>query len=78
MERMKHRSYSGIYANVYFWRTYSQQEIDLVEEREGRLFGYEAKWSLRKRLQAPSLWTGTYANAEYQVIHRDNYLEFVL
>lgn len=77
IERMKHRTYAGIYANVYFWRTYNQQEIDLIEEREGRLIGYEAKWSQRKTVQPPRLWVETYSNAEYQVISPDNYLEFV-
>ncbi len=33
VERMKKRCYSRIFANDYFWRTYDQQEIDLVEER---------------------------------------------
>ncbi len=77
IERMKHRTYAGIYANVYFWRTYNQQEIDLIEEREGRLIGYEAKWSQRKTVQPPRLWVETYSNAEYQVVSPDNYLEFV-
>ena len=78
MERMKFRTYIGVYANVYFWRTYSQQEIDLVEEREGRLIGYEAKWSTRKSVQPPGLWAETYANAEYQVITPENYLDFIV
>jgi hypothetical protein len=25
--------------NVYFWRTYQQQEIDMIEEHDGKLFG---------------------------------------
>ena len=45
VERFKHRCYYPLDANLYFWRTYDQREIDLVEEREGRLFGYECKWS---------------------------------
>jgi uncharacterized protein len=77
IERLKRRAYTPIYANAYFWRTYSQQEIDLVEEREGRLCGYEAKWSPRKGARPPRLWQETYANAEYQVITPENYLDFV-
>jgi uncharacterized protein len=77
MERMKHRTYTGIYANIYFWRTYNQQEIDLIEEREGHLFGYEAKWSPKKRLLPPSLWKKTYPESEYQVITPQNYFEFI-
>ena len=43
LERMKRRAYAPIDANACFWRTYDGQEVDLVEEREGRLFGYECK-----------------------------------
>ncbi len=77
-ERMKHRAYRSIYANTYFWRTYQQQEIDLVEEREGKLFGYEAKWSIQKRTAPPRQWVESYPNAEYSVIHPDNYQDFIL
>jgi predicted AAA+ superfamily ATPase len=77
IERMKLRTYTPIYANVYFWRTYNQQEIDLIEEREGRLIGYESKWSVRKRVRPPRLWVNTYPDAEYQVITPKNYLEFI-
>ncbi len=77
-ERMKYRAYRSIYANTYFWRTYQQQEIDLVEEREGKLFGYEAKWSLQKRISPPTQWSERYPEAEYAVIHPDTYLDFIL
>lgn len=35
-------------SNFYFWRTYDQREIDLIEEREGKLFGYECKYSQKR------------------------------
>jgi hypothetical protein len=44
VERIKKQSYHQIYANNYFWRTWNQKEIDRVEERDGKLFGYEFKW----------------------------------
>jgi predicted AAA+ superfamily ATPase len=77
IERMKKRTYASIYANVYFWRTYQGQEIDLVEEREGNLFGFEMKWSAKKAPASPKLWMETYPNSEYEVITPDNYLEFI-
>lgn len=76
MERLKKRSYTGIYANNYFWRTWDQKEIDLIEEREGRLFGYEFKFGDRK-IKTPEEWLKTYKEAEFQVINQKNYLEFV-
>jgi len=78
IERLKYRTYTPLYANVYFWRTYQQQEIDLIEEHSGRLFGYEFKWSASKPVRKPSLWGSTYANSDFTVIHPENYLEFVL
>ncbi|MFZ3069836.1 MAG: ATP-binding protein [Anaerolineaceae bacterium] len=77
IERIKHRTYSGLSANAYFWRTYDQKEIDLVEEREGRLHGYEVKWTRSKSLAPTKLWLETYPNAEYSVINPDNYLDFI-
>ena len=77
IERLKNRTYKSIHANIFFWRTYNQSEIDLVEEREGQLFGYEVKWSGKKGTQPPNLWSEAYPDARYQVITPDNYLDFV-
>jgi hypothetical protein len=76
-ERLKHREYARIPANPYFWRTYNQQEIDLVEEREGNLFGYEFKWSPRKPVVAPAAFRAAYPRAEFAAITRENYVTFV-
>jgi predicted AAA+ superfamily ATPase len=78
IERLKHRTYRSIYANLYFWRTYDQQEIDMVEERDGILHGYEAKWSAGKTVNAPKNWIGGYSDAKFEVITPENYQSFVL
>jgi predicted AAA+ superfamily ATPase len=54
-ERLKKQAYRGPHANNYFWRTWDQKEVDFIEEREGRLFGYEFKWGSRKTA-APREW----------------------
>lgn len=76
LERIKKQQYSGIHANNYFWRTYDQKEIDLVEEREGRLYGYEINWKPHKA-KPPKEWKATYSNASYTLIDRDNFLDFI-
>lgn len=76
-ERMKHNNNNRILANYYFWRTYDGQEIDWVEEREGKLFAYEIKWR-NKNPEAPRIWQETYPNSEYKIINKNNYLEFVM
>jgi hypothetical protein len=75
-ERMKKGHYKKIYANRYFWRTYDQKEIDLVEERGGKLFGYEIKWATKK-IKPPREFIKTYKNASFKVINQDNYLDFI-
>ncbi len=76
MERLKTKEYKRIHSNDYFWRTYDQQEIDLVEEREGKLFGYEFKFSAQK-VKTPVAWRKAYPEAEFSVISKENFLQFL-
>lgn len=78
MERIKFLTHTSGRANLYFWRTYSKQELDLVEERGKQLEGYEFKWSPHKTLKVPPAWAKTYPRASYRVITLDNYQELVL
>ena len=75
-ERMKKRNYSNIKSNVYFWRTWDKKEIDIIEEREGKLFAFECKWSERKRT-IPRDWQKQYPEADFVFITKENYLNFV-
>ena len=75
-ERMKRQEYLRSVTNSYFWRTYDKKEIDLVEERGGKLFGYEVKWK-KERVKIPRDWTDGYPDASFAVIHRENYLKFI-
>jgi len=77
IERLKAQAYLPIHTNNYFWRTWDQKEIDWVEEREGKLFGYEFKWGGRKVYKVPKTFIDTYKNASVEVITPDNYLPFV-
>lgn len=76
IERLKKLSYDNIYGNRYFWRTYDQKEIDLVEERDNKLFSYEIKWGLKK-IKTPNEFLKVYQNASFEVINKDNYLNFI-
>lgn len=76
MERLKRQEYLRETANNYFWRTYTKKELDLVEERDGKLHGYEIKWG-KARPGAPKEWTMGYPEATWNLINRDNYLTFV-
>jgi uncharacterized protein len=76
-ERLKYQNYTGMLVNNFFWRTYDQQEIDWVEEREGRLLGYEFKWG-KTFAKTPNAWKSAYPDASFEVIHANNYKDFII
>lgn len=76
-ERIKRNSYSRSYAQMYFWRTQQQQEVDLIEEQDGRLTAFEFKWNTKKKAKLPKTFIDNYPNTDFKVISPDNYVEFV-
>jgi uncharacterized protein len=77
IERLKKKSYEQLYTNDYFWRTYAKAEIDLIEERDGKIFPFEFKWNPRK-YKAPGEWTTNYPDTAVKVITTENFLDFIL
>jgi len=78
VERIKKQKYQQIISNNYFWRTYDKQEIDLIEEREGKLFAYEFKWNPKKSSKVPNAFVEAYKNVNYECITPENFLEFLI
>jgi hypothetical protein len=76
-KRLKKMHFHLEQKNHYFWRTYDQQEIDLIEEENGQLSAYEFKWGT-KTSKPPLAFTKAYPNATYSVIDQDNYLSFII
>lgn len=64
-------------ANNYFWRTWDQKEVDWVEERDGKLFGFEFKWSEKKRSKTKE-FLQTYPEANLTTITPENHLNFTV
>jgi predicted AAA+ superfamily ATPase len=76
-ERLKRNGYKESFSNNYFWRTWDQKEVDFVEEREGKLFGYEFKWSKDAKTRSQNEWLDTYAESSLEIITPENYFDFV-
>lgn len=76
-ERQKYISNNGFYRNIYFWRNHAQAEIDYIEEYDGKLHTYEFKW-WNKKVKFPKAFEQAYPNSSFEVINKDNFLEFVL
>jgi len=76
-ERMKRNAYSDYFCNTYFWRTTAQQEIDYIEEANGRLQAFEFKWQSKKPARFPSTFLENYPNSETFLINNENFEAFV-
>lgn len=77
IERMKRDEQTRRFKNRYFWRTYDKQEIDYVEEYDGRLEGYEMKYNSDK-YKRPAIFLNTYENSSLGLVNRKNYYDFIM
>ncbi|MCC6413009.1 MAG: DUF4143 domain-containing protein [Saprospiraceae bacterium] len=76
-ERKKALHYQCMQANTYFWRTQDQQEIDYVEERDGKMWAFEMKWDPKAKASFSKSFTQAYPEHDLKVVHRENYYEWL-
>ncbi len=75
-ERVKFLHYNSRSANIYFWRNKQGNEIDLIEERGGKIYAFEFKYSPLKAPKVPKLFKETY-HPEYKVVNHENFMDFL-
>ena len=74
-DRLKRSHNRRMGINFYFWRTYDQQEIDLIEEHDGLLTAIEMK-SGSKTPSVPKAFAKAYPDAAISALNADNYMDF--
>ncbi|MFA5644295.1 MAG: ATP-binding protein [Patescibacteria group bacterium] len=62
--------------NYYFWRNYEGKEIDLIEDRDGKIYAFEFKWNKIKK-DLPKDFLENYNNVEFNSVNKNNYLDFI-
>ena len=78
-ERIKRNHYSGCFARVYFWRTSEKQEIDYIEEENGKFRIFELKANPSKgKTSFPSTFTNNYNIEQSVVVTPENYIEYLI
>lgn len=77
LERRKNIEYQRLWTRQYFWRTKAQEEIDLLEMRENVMNVFECKWS-EQRYRPSTAFTTAYPDAIVELIHRDNYYQYMI
>ncbi|HMR82676.1 MAG TPA: AAA family ATPase [Niabella sp.] len=77
-ERRKKIHYTQRHMDSYFWRTHTQQEIDRIEEENGKLNAFEYKWRKNEKIKIPTQFASAYPDADFSVIDQQNYLDFII
>lgn len=77
MEMIKKSNIEESSDQYYFWRTHEGREIDVIKESQGRIFSYELKWN-REKAKPPRSFTESYKKAKFDLINKENYLNFIL
>ena len=76
LERKKYLLQTAPYRQTYFYRTYSGQEVDYIEENAGNITAYEFKWNDKKNVKKIPAFTKTY-NIQISKVTPVNYISFV-
>lgn len=77
-ERFKYNHYNQNYAKSFFWRSFQQQEIDLIEVENGEITAYEMKWNKNKKSKIPVTFSNAYSIKNNYTVNSDNYTDFLL
>lgn len=77
-ERMKFLHYNKIRSNVFFWRTTTGKEIDWIEERDGKIYAFEAKWNPKRSSFLPQGFEEAYPESTFQIVNSENYMSVLV
>jgi predicted AAA+ superfamily ATPase len=77
-ERYKVINYNNYYANTWFWRTTEGQEVDYLEEINGKIAAYEFKWNENKSNKISVTFQRNYPNIPVSIVHPGNFETFLL
>lgn len=77
-EHIKRSNNQRKFAKYYFWRSFQQQEIDLIEEIDGKINAIEIKWNENKKVRFPTTFTDAYPVDQTLVINNKNYSNHLL
>lgn len=77
IEKYKNSLNKRDFARFYFWRTYDQKEIDLIEDFNGKLTAFECKWKGEKAVTVPNDWKNNYPDAIFQVVNSENVFDIL-
>ncbi|HHH52602.1 MAG TPA: ATP-binding protein [Bacteroidetes bacterium] len=76
-ERRKNIIYKKLRTQIFFWRTYDKQEVDLIETNGNSINAYEIKYNPNRKVRLPKGFINKYPDANFDVINPQNYIKFL-
>ncbi len=76
-ERLKSNHYALKRVNSYFWRTHQKNEIDYIEESDGKLEVFEFKWNPKPGYRIPKAFAEAYNVEKAELISLKNFHQFL-
>jgi hypothetical protein len=77
-ERFKYLCNKDVDFNRFFWRTTQQQEIDYIEEHQGKISAFEMKWNPDAKAVLSKTFSNAYPVSEFKIITPANFHEFIM
>jgi len=75
-ERIKLNFNHGAETKTYFWRTRDGQEMDYIEDAQGKISGFEIKWQ-KDKLKKHKNFLEAYPESRLDLINKKNYKKFL-
>lgn len=77
-ERKKKLSYDEQFKDTFFWRNTQQAEIDYLEIKNNEIEAFEIKYSPNQKVRFTKSFTEKYHPKTTQVIHKENFWDYLL
>jgi uncharacterized protein len=78
VERLKYNQKMQNHGNYYFWRNIIQNEVDFVEDYEGKLHGYEFKYDKENMLKGTYNFIAQYPESSLELVNKSNIDSFLI
>ncbi|MFK7969852.1 MAG: ATP-binding protein [Bacteroidia bacterium] len=76
-EFYKQNHYQSLHDELFFWRSKTKAEIDLIKKQADRYEAFEIKYNPKRKARFANSFLERYKPKRCEVVHRDNFYEYL-
>ena len=76
-ERFKWIKINQLEIDLYFWRSHTKQQLDIVEVHGQHILAYKSDWEKRGKVKIPELFTGYYPEVKSGLLNKNTYWTYL-